>query len=557
MKRKNQSDGTVCKRQGIKCDFASCESRRRGGSNFCRTHAKDHDPWWFNKNKCQVQECKKYPANGSFYCARHGKTQDKQWVENVKCQIQGCTSRYVYGTTYCRVHAKQFDKAWSDAHQEDQCATCTARRCFRVFNGKSSAHCLSCASIHDVEWYKMYKLEEKCIHCHNQRDFHAYEGISTKCCLTCCREKDPKWAKLHDAALKCANPNCNNTHSTSVYEGKRSMYCVSCSRLHDPSWRRLYELEHKCENCSNQRCSTVQGQQGRFCLTCSKTLDPQWYQKYCSIMKCANCPTMRNCHSYGGRTTLYCIDCSSSLDIPWFTLYKSNEKCVNANCTNRRSWKVYNDLKTQHCVTCSAHFNIAWHRLHYQRYQCSWKSIDGKQCESLRITKSDKCTIHQTDYIATKVGTSKAGCKFIDDYAAKHNVTVQHTHYDKMGGVFGKEYEIDSFKVDGFIQATNTVIEFHGDYWHGNPTLFDSTKTNANTGTTFGTLYKNTISRMDAIVQMGYRVLYIWESDYRLWRKHGFFAKMPIQEHTIADSTVPLATPTIVPDQKETSESDL
>ena len=41
------------------------------------------------------------------------------------------------------------------------------------------------------------------------------------------------------------------------------------------------------------------------------------------------------------------------------------------------------------------------------------------------------------------------------------------------------------YKVDGYCYETNTVYEFHGDYWHGNPIVFDSDDTNKCVGKTF------------------------------------------------------------------------
>lgn len=35
------------------------------------------------------------------------------------------------------------------------------------------------------------------------------------------------------------------------------------------------------------------------------------------------------------------------------------------------------------------------------------------------------------------------------------------------------EYRIEGVgKVDGFCEQTNTVYEYHGDYWHGNPDIY-------------------------------------------------------------------------------------
>ena len=42
------------------------------------------------------------------------------------------------------------------------------------------------------------------------------------------------------------------------------------------------------------------------------------------------------------------------------------------------------------------------------------------------------------------------------------------------------------FNVDGIDYETNTIYEFNGDYYHGNPKIFDSNVINKTTGKTFG-----------------------------------------------------------------------
>jgi hypothetical protein len=71
------------------------------------------------------------------------------------------------------------------------------------------------------------------------------------------------------------------------------------------------------------------------------------------------------------------------------------------------------------------------------------------------------------------------------------------------------------YEVDGFDVSTNTIYEFLGDYWHGNPTKYLKTKTiSKKSKTTFGELYKNTINRFNHINSMGYKIKYLWESDW-------------------------------------------
>ena len=37
---------------------------------------------------------------------------------------------------------------------------------------------------------------------------------------------------------------------------------------------------------------------------------------------------------------------------------------------------------------------------------------------------------------------------------------------------------MSNYKADGYCKETNTVYEFNGDYFHGNPTIYDQTDEN-------------------------------------------------------------------------------
>lgn len=70
-------------------------------------------------------------------------------------------------------------------------------------------------------------------------------------------------------------------------------------------------------------------------------------------------------------------------------------------------------------------------------------------------------------------------------------------------------------KVDAFDPDTNTIYEFYGDYWHGNPAKFRSDNMNLTVKKTFGELYQETLDRAQLIVQAGYKVVSIWENDWK------------------------------------------
>jgi len=74
---------------------------------------------------------------------------------------------------------------------------------------------------------------------------------------------------------------------------------------------------------------------------------------------------------------------------------------------------------------------------------------------------------------------------------------------------------IKPYYVDGAID--NTIYEFLGDYWHGNPVLYKKEDINEVTNTTFGQLYDKTIARFDVLVNLGYSIKYIWENEWDAW----------------------------------------
>lgn len=70
------------------------------------------------------------------------------------------------------------------------------------------------------------------------------------------------------------------------------------------------------------------------------------------------------------------------------------------------------------------------------------------------------------------------------------------------------------YKPDGYDPKTNTVYEFFGDYWHGNPSRFDPKDINQTNKKSFGELYNQTITKIEEYEQQRYNVVYIWESDF-------------------------------------------
>lgn len=120
-------------------------------------------------------------------------------------------------------------------------------------------------------------------------------------------------------------------------------------------------------------------------------------------------------------------------------------------------------------------------------------------------------------YIKKLGFNTRTNCKFsslsiqwINSIMVKDNINIQHA-------TNGGEYLIPGtkYKVDGYCQSTNTVYEFHGDYWHGNPQVYPSNYVNKVNYKTMSELYERTIQKEQTIRELGYNLVVVWESEYK------------------------------------------
>jgi hypothetical protein len=88
---------------------------------------------------------------------------------------------------------------------------------------------------------------------------------------------------------------------------------------------------------------------------------------------------------------------------------------------------------------------------------------------------------------------------------------------DKLG-IYFRQHSIwvdgKLFRVDGFDPETNTIYEFLGDFYHGNPARFAPEAFNKKLKKTFGQLYEETFKKLESLAAAGYTVIYVWEKDF-------------------------------------------
>ena len=90
-----------------------------------------------------------------------------------------------------------------------------------------------------------------------------------------------------------------------------------------------------------------------------------------------------------------------------------------------------------------------------------------------------------------------------------NNIQIQHGENDS-------EFKIPNtkFKADGYCNENNTIYEFHGTLWHGDPRVYNSNII-SHIGYTFGELYQKTLEKEKIIKENGYNLVTMWEYDWK------------------------------------------
>ncbi|MCG8432162.1 MAG: hypothetical protein MJA29_13455, partial [Candidatus Omnitrophica bacterium] len=99
--------------------------------------------------------------------------------------------------------------------------------------------------------------------------------------------------------------------------------------------------------------------------------------------------------------------------------------------------------------------------------------------------------------------------KWMKWYAHTHKVTVQHARN-------GGEKTIGPYRVDGYYEqgGQKVVLEFMGDFFHGNPKVYKPDTVNCINNQKMGDLYQKTLDKKRYFKTEGYTYVEMWESDY-------------------------------------------
>ena len=193
-------------------------------------------------------------------------------------------------------------------------------------------------------------------------------------------------------------------------------------------------------------------------------------------------------------------------------------------CLNSKLCIIQNISNGQgYCLTCSGHEKKTDELFRQQVFEM----YNGKYTpitiyKSIKALMTFKCHEHNKEYEQTPnnflqgaigcpkcqpIGWSRAAQEWIESVESAEGVHIQHAPREQ-------EKVIGGYKVDGWCEETQTIYEFHGDYWHGNPKKYQwrMDEVNMSNGKTFGQLYDETCKKTQHLRSLGYRVIEKWET---------------------------------------------
>ena len=233
-----------------------------------------------------------------------------------------------------------------------------------------------------------------------------------------------------------------------------------------------------------------------------KTAKKYWF-------KCANCKISKlytiNFITNGGNSCDICSYNNYKLSNKgsWYNNYENFKKFIESLgynlITSKKEW--INDLQIISSKECR--------KSPANKYKPIVECNKGHTINNTTVNSfisSKTCC-----YKCSKNGYSKKQIQWLDFISILHDITIQHA-------INNKEHKIKNIgKVDGYCKENNTIYEFHGDLWHGNPMKFnilDKNSINLVTKKTYYELYENTLKRDKKIKELGYNLVIMWENQW-------------------------------------------
>jgi len=203
------------------------------------------------------------------------------------------------------------------------------------------------------------------------------------------------------------------------------------------------------------------------------------------------------------------------------TIFTKSKSIINIICKKHGEFKqyAYKHLIGQGCSICANeehrisldYFIEKSNNIHKNKYDYS-----NVEYSNNSIKVSIICKKHGEFKQSPNNHTNGKGCPKCSKVVSK----METNWLDSIGipNEFRQKtinLENKNIRVDAIDNVNKIVYEFYGDYWHGNPDVYNPKEINKVSGLSFGDLYKKTIDREKIILKNGFNIINIWENDYK------------------------------------------
>jgi len=423
-------------------------------------------------------------------------------LDKALCTNNGCLAYATHGHSsfrkklYCEEHA--IDGCIRLERSQHKCLNCRKNRA-RYGNKPQyqSAppdyrYCFQCSKVIPGNWCNVTRkvcIQDECFLSATRRNsdgtleycqHHApsdYTRRETKPCLTC--GANAKWGLPKMPARYCKK------HAPEGYIEVYGIRCKLCNAI---------PAEHYYVPSDTEPAI-------RICVDCKATFPPdKTYAR--SWRSCEMCP----------RAALYGIEGEPPIrcGVHRESYARTSGNCNDEECARKASFGFVDNKP----VFCRRHATV------------DMVNLTSKQCVKCKKKHSvidDHCVKCHPDYIPKHGAASKIACEWLDHMGAEAGVHLQHLHYDTTAGaIVGDEYRADCLPqspVDGYDAETMTMYEFLGDEFHGHPSRFKTPDGTNMYGSKYQELFKRTEEKFKTLCENGYVVKYVWEYDFRRWRR--------------------------------------
>lgn len=408
----------------------------------------------------------------------------------------------------------------------------------------------------------------KCKKCGAVRTYNA--GFRALCFGFCCNHKDkidknfilrqckilfgnrviPKITKkcyTHRDKIKYKCVECNRVRETYLSYLLGGVDCPECSRKEQGfNCRKIKTIDDFYKYLPNKY------------ITCTSTGKCKTYKSICANMyvKCKDCGYVIKVNGLHPQLTA-CANCANkyawtggyveslhkkqpNLQIVAGT-YKNVESIMTFECTKcgKKFVSSYSEARSHGCPKCNPkqthqyteeQFFAECAKVHNNKYEYIKGSYEGSHDNLKYRCKCCGNIITQNSYSHRSRGIG-CPCCTIGTRASPISNTVISCIEKACGlsfvyaGKNKKEYRVGKYYLDGYNKYYNIGIEFNGDYFHGNPEVYQHNKDF--TGTSFKHSYDATM-RKQGVLKRKCNLIVVWERD---WKKNKDFLIAQIVKH--------------------------